>query len=176
MKDLIIGSHLLFARAGTVIDGVTVGPEAKPDTTPATNYTKLPTVQDWEPKTTRQIVKRRAPSPGKYRDRRSITLSTSTDHAFSLQEWSEMTFAELLLGGNKPVSGVFVPGEREELVTGWWIVQGYDQNDDLIVALNIYGEARIDGYKFGERLDPYALIITQLYSSIATGEISNLPD
>jgi hypothetical protein len=176
MKDLILGNHLLFARAGETIDSVLVGPEAKPDTTPSSNYITLPTVEDWEPKIDRQIIKRRAPSPGKYQDRVSITLNQTMEHAFSLQEWSEMTFAELLLGGNKPVSGVFVPGERTELVTGWWIVQGYDQNNDLIVALNVYGEARIDSYKFGEKLDPYALIITQLASSLTTGEITNLPD
>lgn len=174
MKDLILGNHLLFARAGDVIDAVTVGPNARPDTTPASNYITLPTVEDWEPKIDREIVKRRAPSPGKYQDRASILLNQTIEHAFSLQEWSEMTFAELLLGGNKPVSGVFVPGDRSELLTGWWIVQGYDQDNELIVALNIYGEARIDSYKFGETLDPYALIITQLYSPLTTGEISNL--
>ncbi|WP_193214800.1 hypothetical protein [Luteolibacter marinus] len=174
MKDLILGNHLLFARAGDVIDGVTVGAEARPDTDPAANFTKLPTVEDWEPKIDRNIIKRRAPSPGKYRDRKSIVLNQTMTHAFSLQEWTEMTFAELLLGGNKPVGGVFVPGEREELVTGWWIVQGYAQNNQQIVALNIYGEATIGSYKFGERLDPYALVITELYSSISTGQVLNL--
>jgi hypothetical protein len=174
MKDLILGNHLLFARAGKVIDGVTVGPEARPDTTPTTNYTKFPTVQDWSPKINRNVIKRRAPSPGRYEDRKEIVLSSSIEYAYSLQEFSELTLAELLLGGNEPVDGIFVPNERRELLTGWWISQSYDQEDDQIVALNIYGSARIDSYKFGESLDPYALIITQLYSSITTGEITNL--
>jgi hypothetical protein len=174
MKDLILGNHLLFARTGDVIDGVTVGPEAKPDTDPSSNFTVFPTVEDWSPKITRNIVKRRAPSPGRYVDRKSILLNSQMEHAFSLQEFTETTLAELLLGGNKPVAGVFVPNERTELLTGWWIVQAYDQNDDLIAALNIYGEARIDSYKFGEKLDPYALIITQLNSTLTTGEVTNL--
>lgn len=72
------------------------------------------------------------------------------------------------------MAGVFIPGERSELLRGWWIVQGYDQANDQIVALNIWGEARIDNYKFGERLDPYAVIIEQLYSPLNTGLISNL--
>lgn len=174
MKDIILGVHLLFAREGDVIDGVTVGPEAKPDGVPASNYTKVATVETWEPSVDREIVKRRAPSPGKYRDRASIVLNQTTEYAFSLQEWSEMTFAELLLGGEKPVAGVFVPGEREELLRGWWIVQGYDQGNNLIVVLNVWGEARIDSHQFGENLDPYALVITELYSSLADGEVSNL--
>jgi hypothetical protein len=173
VKDLILGNNLLFARTGDVIGGVTVGPEARPDTDPG-NYTKFPTVEDWEPKISREIIKRRAPSPGKYQDRASILLNQTIEHAFSLQEWTELTFAELLLGGNKPVAGVFTPGERTELVTGWWLVQGYDQTNQPIVVLNVYGEARIDSYKFAEKLDPYALVITQLYSSITAGEVSNL--
>lgn len=174
MKDLILGNHLLFARAGDVIDGVTVGPEARPDTTPETNYTKLPTVENWEPRRTAQRVIRRAPNPGRYEDRKTLLLNKQMEHAFSLQEWSELTFAEMLLGGNKPVAGVFVPNERDEEVTGWFIVQSYDQDDNLIAALNIYGEARVEPYRFGERLDPYALVIRQLKSSLTTGEVTNL--
>jgi hypothetical protein len=174
MKDLILGCHLLFAREGETIDAVVVSADAKPDTTPSTNYTAFPTVEDWEPKVDRQFVERRRPSPGTYQTRKKIPLRTTTTHAFSLQEFTMLTLAELLLGGNKPVSGVFVPGERSELLRGWWIVQGYDQLNDEIVALNIWGEARIDSYKFGERLDPYAVIIEQLYSPLNTGLISNL--
>lgn len=173
MRDLIIGSHLLFCRAGTVIGGIPTGPEAMPDTSPG-NYVQFPTIENWAPKVTRNIVKRRAPSPGKFQDRKSIVLSTSVEHAFSLQEFTETTLAELVLGGEKPVDGVFVPGGASELLTGWWIVQGYAQNDDPIVALNVWGEARCDGYTFKEGLDPYAVIITQTYSTLNTGEVFNL--
>lgn len=174
MKDLIIGSHLLFARAGEVIDGVTVAQEAKPDTTPSSNYTAFPTVSDWEPRFEMETVKRRAPSPGKYQDRANIMLSSTIEYAFSLQQFTMTTLAELILGGEEPSSGVFVPGARSELLKGWWIVQSYDQNNDLISALNIWAEARVEPYKFGENLDDYALILTQLYSSLNTGEITNL--
>lgn len=174
MKDLILGCHLLFAREGDTIDTLVVSSTVKPDTTPPENYTTFPTVEDWEPKVNRQFVERRAPSPGQYQTRKKIPLRTTTTHAFSLQEFTQTTLAELLLGGNKPVAGVFIPGERSELLRGWWIVQGYDQANDQIVALNIWGEARIDNYKFGERLDPYAVIIEQLYSPLNTGLISNL--
>lgn len=174
-KDLILGNHLLFSRTGKVIDAITVGPEVRPDTDPESNYMEFPTVQDFTPKINRNVVKRRGPSPGRYEDRASIVLGSSIEYAFSLQEFNELTLAELLLGGEEPVGGVFVPNARRELLTGWWIVQSYDQNDDLILALNVYGEARIDSFKFGENLDPYALIITQLYSTLNAGEISNLP-
>lgn len=173
MKDLIIGSHLLFARKDKVIEGIPVGPEAMPDTSPG-NYIQFPTIENWAPKVNRQIVKRRKPAPGKYKNRASIVVSSDVEHAFSLQEFTMTTLAELVLGGEEPVGGVFVPGDASELLTGWWIVQAYDQHDDLIVALNVWGEARCDGYTFREGLDPYAIIISQLDSSLNTGAITNL--
>jgi len=174
MKDLILGCHLLFAREGATIDDFVVSPTYKPDTDPEANYTVLPTVQDWEPKVSRSFVERRAPSPGIYQTRKRIPISQKITHAFSLQEFSLMTFAELVLGGNAPAAGVFVPGERTDLVRGWWIVQGYDQEDNKIITLNIWGEASVEGYKFGERLDPYAVMIEQLYSTLNTGLVETL--
>lgn len=174
MKDLIIGSHLFFAREGDTIDGNVVSATSKPDTTPEENYTAFPTIEEWEPKIVRNTVTRRAPSPGQYQTRKKIQLSSTITHMFGLQEFTQTTLAELILGGNKPVSGVFVPGERSELLRGWWIIQGYDQANDKIVTLNIWGEATIESYKFGENLNPYALAIEQLYSAYNTGLIENL--
>lgn len=174
MKDLILGSHLLFAREGETIDGFVVSPTYKPDTDPEANYTRFPTVEAWEPKIARNMVTRRAPSPGQYQTRKKIQISSTITHAFSLQEFTETTLAELILGGNKPVAGVFVPGERSDLLRGWWIVQGYDQANDKIITLNIWGEATIESYRFGEKLDTYALVIEQLYSALNTGLAENL--
>lgn len=174
MKDLILGTHLLFARAGDTIDGIVVSSTAKPDTTPEENYTKVASVEDWEPMFQPKIVTRRSPTPGRYQDRASIMTSSEMTYAISLQEWTEMTFAELCLGGNKPVAGVFVPGSQTSLLTGWWIMQGYDQNDLPIVTLNVWAEATLKPYKFGEKLDAYALNLRQLYSSLNTGEAENL--
>lgn len=174
MKDLIIGSHLLFARAGKVIDGVTVSETAKPDGDPSSNYIVFPTVEDYEPRFDMETLKRRAPSPGKYQDRANIMLSSTMEHAFSLQQFTSITLAELLLGGEEPVAGVFIPGSRSQLLKGWWLSRHYDQNNDLIFSMDIWAEARVEPYKFGENLDPYALILTQIYSELITGEITNL--
>jgi hypothetical protein len=178
MKDLILGSHLLFAREGETIDSVLVSATARPDTDPTTNYIKFPTVEDWEPKFTQQFATRRSPSPGRYQTRKKIPLSSTMTHAFSLQEFTKTTLAELVLGGGVPNSstGIFVPGSRADSLRGWWIIQAYDQNQSPIIVLNIWGEATIEGYKFGERLDPYALVIEQLYSPLTTGTITNLTD
>lgn len=173
MKDLILGNHLYFAREGDDDGGTAVSATHIPDAE-SELWTKLPTVEDWEPKRTPNNVIRRAPSPGTYRTRKTIQLSSKMTHAFSLQEWSEMTFAELLLGGEKPVSGVFVPDARGTLLTGWWMVLGYDQTESKIITLNVWGEGMIDGYKFGERLDPYALIVEQLYSTLNSAKAENL--
>lgn len=174
MKDLILGLHLRLARAGKVIDGVTVSESAKPDGVPDENYTVVASVQAWQPKRTVNRIVRRSPSIGKYEDRATFLTNKQMEYAFDLQEWGEMSFAELLLGGNEPVDGVFVPNEADEDVKGWWMIMGYDQDDNQIVALNIWGEARVEPYKFGETLNPYALIVRQLKSSLNVGEVSNL--
>lgn len=174
MKDIILGNHLRFARAGKVIDGVTVGPEAKPDTDPSTNYTKIATVETWQPRRTVTRVNRREPAPGGYQDKPPILFNKQIEYAFGLQEWSDLTLAEMLLGGKEPVAGLFVPNDASEDVTGWWIMQGYKQDNEPVYALNVYGAARVEPYTFGEKLDPFALIIRQTVSTLNTGETSNL--
>jgi hypothetical protein len=174
MKDVILGMHLLFARAGETIDSVVVGPEAKPDNVPDTNYTVVASCEGWQPRKTQTRVTRRSPSPGRYQDRKTLLLNKQIEYAFNLQEWSDLTFAEMMLGGEKPVAGVFVPAARDEDVTGWWLMRGYDQDDNVIVALDVYGEGRVEPYQFGENLNPFALIVKQLTSTLNTGEISNL--
>jgi hypothetical protein len=112
MKDLILGSHLLFAREGETIDGNVVSPTYKPDTDPEANYTRFPTVEAWEPKIARNMVTRRAPSPGQYQTRKKIQISSTITHAFSLQEFTETTLATRRPGRIKRSS-------MQGLRTGW---------------------------------------------------------
>ena len=174
MKDVILGQHLLFARAGEEVDGVTPGPEAKPDGDPSSNYTVVASCEGWQVRRTANRVIRRAPNPGRYEDRKTLLLNKQIEYAFNLQEWSDMTLAETLLGGNKPVAGVFVPNERDDDLTGWWLMRGYDQEDNLILSLDVYGEGRVEPFQFGENLNPYALIVRQLKSTLNTGKVENL--
>jgi hypothetical protein len=176
MQDIItMGTHLLFARTGKVIDGVTAGPEAKPDSDPSTNYTRVASCQGWQPTPSSTVLRRRSPVLGTFQDREEYEVNVGMEYAFDLQEWSPMTFAEGLLRGEEPVDGVFVPNARRTALRGWWIIQGYRENDDPVVYLNVYGSMRVQPFKFSEgNINPYALIVRQLASSLNTGEVLNL--
>lgn len=174
MKDLILGNHLLFAREGDTIDSITVSSTAKPDNDPTNNWLKLPTVEAFEPRSERTFVDRRAPSPGRYQTRRRIPISQRLTLNFSLQEWTEMTFAEMLLGGTRPAMGIFEPNGTGESVRGWWQIQSFDQLNTPILVMDVWGEATIETYRFGENLDPYALVLEVLYSPLNVGEILNM--
>jgi hypothetical protein len=174
MKDLILGVHILLARKGRLIDGITVDFDAKPDGDPASNYTKVASCEGWEPRRTSNRIVRRAPVLGRYQDRKTIKTNKQIVYAFDLQEWTSTTFAEMLLGGKEPVGGVFVPDEADEDVQGWFKVQAYDQDDAIILTLDVWGEAYVEPYKFGENLTAYRLILRQLGNDLNVGELDNL--
>ena len=175
MKDLILGSHLFFAREGETIDSVVVAHDAKPDVDPETNWTKLGCIEQFEP--TRdggsEII-RRCPSPGRYADRKILQTGGTLVYNFSVQQWDELTLAEMLFNADQPIGGVFVPNSRREDVRGWWKIQAYDQNDQLIIAMDIWGSAKIESYQFAEGADAYALQIRQLHSELNEGALTNV--
>lgn len=176
MKDLIIGSHLSFAREGELIDSITVAVDAKPDNDPAENYTKLGCVEQYEPQTSRDIIERRCPKAGggRYRTRKRIPVNQRMTLNFSMQEWDEMTLVELLHNADKPNAGAFVPNSRDEMVRGWLHIQNYDQNDNLILDQYVWVELTIESYQFGEQLEPYALVAEVLESDLNSGDVTNL--
>lgn len=174
MKDLILGSHLFFAREGETIDAVVVAADAKPDVDPETNFTKFGCVERFQPQNNKTEIPRRCPSPGKYRTRKKIPLSQTLTLNFGIQEWDEMSLAELLMLGSKPAGGVFVPNAQVDNVRGWLKIQSYDQTDALILAMDVWAEISIQAYQFEEGLEPYALVAEVLYSELNTGAITNL--
>ncbi|MCW1887717.1 hypothetical protein OKA04_23470 [Luteolibacter flavescens] len=174
MKDIIAGYHIFLAREGAVIDGVTVADDAKPDTSPESNYTRVAHCESFEPRRTGNRLVRRSPDPGRFQDRAVIITNQQIEYVLGLQEWSDMTLAEGLLGGSAPVAGVFVPNGATEDIRGWFLIQGYDHENNQILALNVWGEARVEPYTFGENLTAYRFIVRQLSSTLNTGEVSNL--
>ena len=162
MKDVILGQHLLFARTGDSIDGITVGAESKPDGDPEANYTRVASCEGWQPRRTGTRVTRRAPDPGAYVDRASFLLNKQMEYAFNLQEWSDLTLAECLLGGEKPVGGVFVPNASNEDVTGWWLMRGYDQ-----VMTRWLGRVRFHQLQESRLATVTAVFLTYNFTSLA---------
>jgi hypothetical protein len=174
MKDIIAGYHIFIAREGATIDAVTVAVDAKPDTSPTSNYTRVAHCETYEVRRSGNRLVRRSPEPGRFQDRAVITTNQQIEYVFGLQEWSELTLAEGLLGGSKPESGVFVPNAAEEDIRGWYLIQGYDHQNNLILAMNVWGEGRVEPYTFGENLTAYRFIVRQLSSALNTAEVSNL--
>ena len=174
LKDLLIGSHVGFAREGETIDGGVVSKNVRPDNDPTTNYTSLGCVEQYEPSFNQEFISRRCPveGGGRYRTRVRIPISQELIHNLALQEWDEFTFAELLLGGSKPdAQGDFSPGARTDTVRGWFRLANLDQKDQLINEMYIWGEAEIASYQFGESIEPYTLQITQLGNPLNTGSV-----
>lgn len=174
MKDIIAGFHIYLAREGASIDSVTVAVDAKPDTDPTTNYTKVANCESYEVRRSGNRIVRRSPDPGRFQDRKVITTNQQIEYVFALQEWSNLTMAEGLFGGEAPVAGVFVPNSAEEDIRGWYLVQGYDHENNIIIAMQIWGEGRVEPYTFGENLTAYRFIVRQLSSALNTAEVSNL--
>jgi hypothetical protein len=174
MKDIIAGFHILLAREGATIDAVTVAVDAKPDTDPESNYTKVADCESCQVRRTGNRLVRRSPDPGRFQDRMVITTNQQIEYVFALQQWSEMTMAEGLFGGTEPSSGVFVPNGAEEDIRGWYLIQAYDHQNDIFLTMNIWGEGRVESYTFGENLTAYQFIVRQLSSTLTTGEVSNL--
>ena len=175
LKDLIIGSHVSFARAGVDVGGVIPSRTVMP--TSDADYTSLGCAEDYEPKVDKEYIERRCPKTGggKFRTRKKIPIKHSQVMAFSMQEWSKLTLVELLHNAETPnAAGEFVPNSRDEAVEGWLHVQNYDQNDDKILDMHVYVSLDVESYKFGENLDPYALMAEVLSSELNDGLATNL--
>jgi hypothetical protein len=162
MKDLILGVHLWFARDGATIDGDVVDEATLPDfATTEDEWLKLPSVEGFEVRFNKQVVKRRAPvaGGGRFGVRKTIPISTELTYAFDVQEWSKMLF-ELLFGADAIASpaGTFVPGTMTEPIGGWLYLDAFSHEDQRIVAGAVRVELTVDAFKFGENLNAHALL------------------
>lgn len=178
MKDIIIGSHLWFARVGSTVDGDPVTSAAMPD--PATtlgDWLRLGSVEQWEPKLEQQKITRRAPTSGggKYVDRKEFILGSSLTHAFAIQEFGVLEF-ELLANAASVDSGTgeYVPNTRTEGIEGWAHRKSYDQNGDLIDVSTTFVSVTMDSFQFAENLNPHTLMMKVIDNALNEGVIANL--
>jgi hypothetical protein len=178
MKDIIIGTHLWFARVGATVDEETVSAAAMPD--PATTlaeWLKLGSVEQWEPRLEQTKVTRRAPKTGggKYVDRKEFILGSSLTHAFGIQEFGVLEF-ELLANAAEVDSetGEYVPNTRTEGIEGWAHRKSYDQNGDLIDVSTAFVSVTMDSFQFAENLNPHTLMMKVIDNALNEGVIANL--
>lgn len=176
LKDIILGSHIWFAREGATVDSAAVVSTTLPVfASTKADWLKLGCVEQFEPTVTRNSVKRRCPgaNAGKYGVRAEILLSSDLTLNFGLQEFNEINF-ELLFNSEEPSSGAFVPNAAGVLIEGWLHIDAYDQADDKIIDLDAWCSLKQDSYQFGENLNPHTLIAEVLNNSLNAGTFTNV--
>ena len=174
--DWALGSTLQFCRAGDTIDGVIVAAETssghgKPDNDPTTNWKDLGTISNFEPQAAQTVVSRMTPN---MQVRTRVLLSTNMTYNLSLQEMS-LIVQEILMGASKPdlTAGTYTPGGMASLVTGWFRFTQSAQDGTVVNTADVWATAEIKPYQFsGGKLDDFALVLTQLKSSLNTGVFS----
>jgi hypothetical protein len=178
MKDLILGANVWFARLGSTVNSAAVVPTVLPvfSTTKA-DWTKLGSVEQWEPRREQNLVKRRAAPAGfgKYQTRKIFQLGSTLTHAFGLQEFRRLEFELLLNAASVHVStGAYVPNSRGTQMEGWMHVENYDQEDVKILEEDAWVSLSIDSFQFGENLNPHTVMAEVLFNSLNAGVITNL--
>jgi len=178
LRNLVLGSHLLFAREGTVIgvapDSHTVGKTYKPDVeeaAPYVNWVDIGTVQDFQPTSKDNAFDIIAPSPGAYRRTDEIVVGATLDLAFSLFDTSELFFESTLLAGS-PITAAYNPATGTGRIRGWFKCQQYDQGDALVNVFDVYGAGMFKSDKQGNKLIIATLNIKVLYSALQSGNLT----
>lgn len=178
LKDLIVGSHLWFARNGVTIGAQTVSETALPvfSSTKA-QWLKLGSVEEFEPRKSQNVIERRAPitDGGRYETRKKIPLTNKLELAFSIQEFEQINFEMLFAAASvDPGTGAFVPNSRRDFIRGWLHLENYDQDNSKLLDLDVWVELDQEPFRFGENLNPHALIAEVLGNTLNDGAFTNL--
>lgn len=178
MKDLILGANIWFARLNSTVNAVTVSPAALPVfASTKADWTKLGSVEQWEPQREQNLIKRRAApeGKGKYQTRKIFQLGSTLMHAFGLQEFRKLEFEMLLNAAEIDAStGVYVPNSRGSQIEGWLHLENYDQHDVKIIEEDSWVSLSIQQFQFGENLNPHTLMAEVLVNSLNAGKVLNI--
>jgi len=180
LRKLVIGSHLFFAREGTVIAAVspdpggTVSPSYKPPLSGSANdpnWPELGVVENFTPTPKVDEEDVMAPSPGAYRRVDSIVKSTTLDLAFTLKDVSELFFEGLLLAGGA-ITADYTPTSGSGQLRGWFKCTQYDQGDVLRNVFDVYVAAKIKATKMDNNLIKAEIDAKVLFSTLNSGTLT----
>lgn len=181
-QSILVGNHLYFARDGVTIDSVLVSRTAKPDNDPTTNWTNVGIVSSASVQIDKQDIDIWRPSPGRMQlhdvleSRPDLTITCTIEEASPLM-W-ELCFGSLLINPSAQSNpGAFLPMARTGKVKGWFKFQQYNQADQLISVVDIFGYAEIEGaVEFADQTTvvSFSLKIRRLKSDLESGQLSNL--
>jgi hypothetical protein len=172
-EAVVLTPHLYFARRGDSIDSVTVGREAKPDVSPESNWTDLgicATFNVEDNGTTEDIMKGQ---PGVVSLYEVIKLTDGRTVTCDMVEFNALAVQALFNSGN--ITTTFVPGSAGRHLQGWLKVQLYNQDNELVIAMDIWADVQLTSANIGLGVrSGYTLAFRQLYSTLNTGNLSNL--
>ena len=170
-----IAAVLAVAWAGATGEGLTAGVQTstsgcnnKPTDSPG-NWNWFSTVENssLEVKRTEEDVM--APSPGRYRRIDRLVSQSVTDITTVTQEVNELVLESLLESGVLTDGTAFEPNSELGQVRGWWQFKKYDQEDNLILLLELYGIMTVKVLKAENKQYKPSLDLAILYNPLATG-------
>ena len=174
----MLGVQIRFAREGVAYgepgSEIISAVDAKP-ANPLDSYDELACCEQWEPVSDEDKIKLRCPNNGTWGYRNIITTGRNLTHNFSLQQWDNLTLAELLLNGSAPdADGNFTPNGIVGDINGWLYAEAYAHDNDQTPAIVIdtWVNLTIGSHQFAESLVPHTLIAEQLQSPLNTGNVS----
>lgn len=175
LRKMVIGSHLLFAREGTLINASPVSQIFKPEVEaqpPYANWTDLGEVYDFMPdhKETEEDIM--APSPGAYRRTDNVVTSTTLDLTFTLANMSELVFESIMQAAAAITANAYQPGMGTGKLRGWVKCQQYGQDNALRNVFDVYVSGTFKGQKLDSKLIKPELTCKVLYSALASGNLT----
>jgi hypothetical protein len=178
MKILaIIGAHAFFALEGSVIDGITVSADSKPDADPIDNWSSLGVIEENDIAVNYEgEQKHYAPTPGGYKQRRTTYESVEVSGSLLCQDMDAFILSLAMGAKQAAEDGSYVPGSQSEAQRGWLKLQHYAaDSDELVNLMDIWVEFKVGGgIKFSKSVTKPSVDFTLLYSSLNVGQFSNL--
>jgi hypothetical protein len=170
---IALTTYAFFAARGASIDAVTVAREAKPDVSPEANWTDLGIVRSFSvaDNSTTEVVQKGVPGHVVDYD----VIKTADSRTFTLEMVEFNAVAVQAMFNSAVISTTFVPGGSGRHVQGWVKIQQYNQDDELVIAFDVWADITLPSAEIPlGGLASYSLDIRQLYSTLNTGNLSNL--
>lgn len=169
-ETALMGALAFFVREGAVIDGVTVGMNAKPSATPIENWDSLKCILKVQPETESKDYGPKKCFDGKNHTELPVKRSVRDEIMLTTQNMSEYV-DELQFG----LAAAVVPDGAEvsafensdRKIYGWLRIEGRRVGTgDVAKTLELYGYFELEtGYDFGDGISEQALKFTHVSGS-----------
>ena len=179
LRTLIMGANASFIRAGTSDPdedpAVLVSATHKPEDDESELYLSLGVVESAVVTPKVEKLRLKAPSPGRYRLRKTIPLSQELEIRMTMQDFSQLAFESLFqIDGALTVGAAKQPMEQTESITGWLKLILADQTDTTTGELFLWVEISINPINVGERQYSYEWVVDVLENPLATFTLAAL--